>query len=213
MTAADDEHALRLAQLLCARLCHELAGPVGALNNGAELLAEDPAMAGEAADLLGHSARAASVRLRYYRAAYGREESAAVPAAAELREVIADFLAAETAAALHIDLDWPAAGLAMPEDRGLIRLLLNLVVLGREALPRGGTLTPGLHADGPAVAVAGPGAGLGAEAAAQATGTAGEPPGPREAQAAWTAVLARHAGRILLLETGTDRLTVRAVPA
>ena len=31
---------LDLAALVSARLCHDLAGPVGAVNNGAELLAE-----------------------------------------------------------------------------------------------------------------------------------------------------------------------------
>ena len=29
---------LKLAELLCARLCHDLAGPVGAVATGAELL-------------------------------------------------------------------------------------------------------------------------------------------------------------------------------
>ena len=32
---------LQLAPLLCARLCHDLAGPFGAVNNGAELLKDD----------------------------------------------------------------------------------------------------------------------------------------------------------------------------
>ena len=34
------------AGMLCARLCHDLVGPVGALGNGLELLAldQDPAM-------------------------------------------------------------------------------------------------------------------------------------------------------------------------
>jgi len=32
---------LQLAPLLCARLCHDLAGPFGAVNNGAELLNDD----------------------------------------------------------------------------------------------------------------------------------------------------------------------------
>ncbi|MDP6474208.1 MAG: hypothetical protein QF449_10455 [Alphaproteobacteria bacterium] len=31
---------LDFAALLCARLCHDMAGPVGAVNNGAELLSE-----------------------------------------------------------------------------------------------------------------------------------------------------------------------------
>ena len=32
---------LQLAPLLCARLCHDWAGPFGAVNNGAELLNDD----------------------------------------------------------------------------------------------------------------------------------------------------------------------------
>ena len=44
---ADDD--LILAELLCARLVHDLSGPVGAVANGAELLedAGPPATAGE----------------------------------------------------------------------------------------------------------------------------------------------------------------------
>jgi len=31
----------RLAEMLCTRLCHDLTGPIGAVNNGAEFLSED----------------------------------------------------------------------------------------------------------------------------------------------------------------------------
>lgn len=31
---------LRLAELLTTRLCHDLSGPIGAVNNGAEFLGE-----------------------------------------------------------------------------------------------------------------------------------------------------------------------------
>ena len=32
---------LRMAELLCTRLCHDLTGPIGAVNNGAEFLSEE----------------------------------------------------------------------------------------------------------------------------------------------------------------------------
>ena len=51
------------ASLLCSRLCHDLLSPVGALNNGIELLADehDPEMRARCLDLLGESARASRV--------------------------------------------------------------------------------------------------------------------------------------------------------
>ena len=38
--------SIEFASLLCSRLCHDLLSPVGALNNGLELMADetDPAM-------------------------------------------------------------------------------------------------------------------------------------------------------------------------
>jgi histidine phosphotransferase ChpT len=32
---------LRMAEMLCTRLCHDLTGPIGAVNNGAEFLSEE----------------------------------------------------------------------------------------------------------------------------------------------------------------------------
>src|SRR5205085_6063170 len=86
---------MRVLQLLTARLCHELSGPLAAINNGAELLAEEepacgaaPATGflGEAAGLIVDSARRAGNRLRFYRFAYGSGHGAAIagPAPPEL---------------------------------------------------------------------------------------------------------------------------------
>ena len=54
------------ASLLCSRLCHDLLSPVGALNNGLELLADetDPAMRERVMQLLADSARASPDRSR-----------------------------------------------------------------------------------------------------------------------------------------------------
>src|SRR4051812_1881053 len=62
-----------LASLLCSRLCHDLMSPVGALNNGIELLADedDPEMREKCLELLEDSARASANKLKFFRLAFG----------------------------------------------------------------------------------------------------------------------------------------------
>ena len=50
---------LRVLELLCARFCHEMVSPVGAVSNGVELLDEDdPDFVREAMGLIGQSPNA-----------------------------------------------------------------------------------------------------------------------------------------------------------
>src|SRR5581483_10965798 len=63
---------LRVAELLAARICHDLISPITAIANGAELLGEDdPDFAREAVALVGQSARNANARLQFFRFAFG----------------------------------------------------------------------------------------------------------------------------------------------
>src|ERR1043165_5741904 len=66
-------NAVALASLLCSRLCHDLMSPVGALNNGIELLADehDPGMRDKCLELLADSARASANKLKFFRLAFG----------------------------------------------------------------------------------------------------------------------------------------------
>src|SRR5690242_17482340 len=66
-------NAVDLASLLCSRLCHDLMSPVGALNNGIELLADetDPEMREKCLELLADSARATANKLKFLRLAFG----------------------------------------------------------------------------------------------------------------------------------------------
>src|SRR5690242_18339954 len=74
---------MRVVELLNSRLCHELVSPVGAINNGVELLGEeDPDFVRDAIQLIGQSARKASQRLQFYRFAYGTNVSASAGASA-----------------------------------------------------------------------------------------------------------------------------------
>jgi len=63
---------LRITELLAARLCHELIGPITAAGTGVELLLErDQNLAPDALALVAESTRRASSRLQFYRFAYG----------------------------------------------------------------------------------------------------------------------------------------------
>ena len=56
----------RLAEMLCTRLCHDLTGPIGAVNNGAEFLSEEGFdMQNEAMQLILTSAHEAVNRLQF----------------------------------------------------------------------------------------------------------------------------------------------------
>jgi histidine phosphotransferase ChpT len=128
------------ASLLCSRLCHDLLSPVGALNNGIELLADetDPAMRDQCMGLLADSARTTAGKLKFFRLAFGA--GGGFGEAIALHEVkIA--LEGMFPPGGRLELMWLVDGDALPKPAA--KLLLNLCLLTGEALPRGGTLAIG----------------------------------------------------------------------
>ncbi len=132
--------ALDLASLLCSRLCHDLMSPVGALNNGIELLADetDPDMREKCLELLEDSARATANKLKFFRLAFGSgggfgEEIDTREAQAALEGLFGSER--------RVDLGWVVEDEKLP--KGAIRLLLNLAMLAGDALVRGGHLDVG----------------------------------------------------------------------
>ena len=122
---------LRVLELLCARFCHELVSPVGAIGNGVELLDEDdPEFVREAIALIGQSARTASRRLQFYRFAYGTAPAASNVTA---RELLMAFLEGGKVAA-----DWEPSVSSLSLEWQ--RLACNLAVIAAETLPRGGRI-------------------------------------------------------------------------
>jgi histidine phosphotransferase ChpT len=138
---------LRAVELLASRLCHDLVSPVGAVNNGVELLTEMGPDA-EAMKLVGQSAQTAAKRLRFQRAAYGASGAELTPA--ELRD-IANGLLEER----HVSFQWEGE---TPFGTGGRKLLLNMIAMGAEALPRGGCLQATSNGAGIAVVADGAGA-------------------------------------------------------
>jgi histidine phosphotransferase ChpT len=133
-------NAVDLASLLCSRLCHDLMSPVGALNNGIELLADetDPDMRERCLELLSESARASANKLKFFRLAFGAgggfgEAIDTSEAEAALRGVFGPER--------RIELGWMVSGGKLP--KGAVKLLLNLALLAGDALVRGGRLDVG----------------------------------------------------------------------
>lgn len=128
------------ASLLCSRLCHDLLSPIGALNNGLELLADetDPAMRARCMELLADSARVSASKLKFFRLAFGAaggfgEEVATREARAAIEGLIGDNK--------RIELDWVVEVPTMP--KAAIKVLLNLVLIASESLVRGGRMEIG----------------------------------------------------------------------
>ncbi|HTI85648.1 MAG TPA: histidine phosphotransferase family protein, partial [Alphaproteobacteria bacterium] len=129
----------RLLELICARLCHDLVGPISAIGNGVELVTEfGEDMRGEALALIAQSASEAARRLQFFRVAFGSaagSDGNSVP----LREVRTRALALPLGG--RVSVDWPeAAGQAPELTRPALKLLLSLFLIAVDATAGNGTV-------------------------------------------------------------------------
>jgi len=186
---------LRLAELLASRLCHDVVGPIGAVNNGMELLNEGELdMADDALKLVGQSAQQASDLLQYYRMAYGLAGHRQGGDLKPMHDLAVRFFGHQKSS-----LDWSASAMptGLPDSAG--KLILNMLVLGAEALPRGGTVGVLLADDGGAseITVVAVGADAGLREESQAgliDGVEAQDLTPRSVHAYFTRALARREG-------------------
>ena len=130
--------ALDLAALLCSRVCHDLISPAGAIVNGLEVLEEkdsDDETKTFALDLIKRSARTASARLQFCRLAFG----AAGSANAQIDLGNAQAMARGFIEDDKTKLTWNLPHALLPKNR--VKLLLNMLIIAGQTIPRGGTLT------------------------------------------------------------------------
>jgi len=125
--------------------------PVGALNNGIELLADetDPEMREKCLELLADSARASANKLKFFRLAFG--------AAGGFGEEVDTHEAEGALEGLfgperRIELGWVVADDKLPKVA--VKVLLNLALIAGDALVRGGRLDVGAERSGDAVELA-----------------------------------------------------------
>lgn len=127
------DHALthRLADALCARICHDLAGPLGTLMGMLDLAATDASARGEALPLANETAIVMGRRLQLMRAAWAGDCGA-----------LTNRALAGLATGLPPRVRAELTGLDGGEyPAPLARVLVNMLLLGAEALPRGGTVS------------------------------------------------------------------------
>jgi histidine phosphotransferase ChpT len=129
--------ALDLAALLCSRVCHDLISPVGAINNGLEVLeeAKDEETKTFALALIKKSARQGSAKLQFCRLAFGAAGSAAAQIdLGDAESVARGFLEDD-----KTKITWTLPRVLLPKNR--VKLLLNMLLIAGQTIPRGGTLT------------------------------------------------------------------------
>ncbi len=134
------ENQIDIAALLCSKLCHDLLSPVGAITNGLELLADetDPQMRERCFELLTDSATTSANKLKYYRLAFGAAggygDLVDTGEAKQLVQSLADDKG-------RIELTWVVSPDQLPKRA--VKILLNLALIAKEALVRGGKLDIG----------------------------------------------------------------------
>ncbi|WP_051231677.1 histidine phosphotransferase ChpT [Kaistia adipata] len=136
MTNEIELEALDLAALLCSRVCHDIISPVGAINNGLEVLDEENGeeMKAFAFDLIRKSARQASAKLQFARLAFGAAGSAGAEIdIGDAEKVARGYMEGEKAS-----FEWTAPRALMPKNQ--VKLILNLVLMAVAAVPRGGLI-------------------------------------------------------------------------
>ena len=127
---------LELAALISSKICHDLIGPVGNINNGLEILdeEEDPQSRTYALDVIRNVTETASARLQFARFAYGATDAAG----ARIDLATCEDLSRGLIGKGKHKLDWHGLKGQIAKDKA--KLLLNLVAAAPTAIPRGGVI-------------------------------------------------------------------------
>jgi histidine phosphotransferase ChpT len=137
MSALIALEGLDLAALLCSRVCHDLISPVGAIMNGLEVMEEDKDDAETktfALDLIKKSARTAAAKLQFCRLAFGAAGSAGAQIDSGDAEKVTRGLIEDD----KTKIAWNLPRVLLPKNR--VKLLLNMVLIAGQTIPRGGTI-------------------------------------------------------------------------
>lgn len=132
---------LTLSELLAVKICHDLAGPLGAINNGTELLKDgSDDIYDRSLDLVEGSAKDAVARLMFFRQAYGMVNAEQEVSVLSLQELVNNMYASS-----QVHVTWPKefAGSGIPQSVSALagKLALNLIMLVAGTLIHGGTIS------------------------------------------------------------------------
>ena len=211
MSVAIAIDALDLAALLCSRVCHDLISPVGAIVNGLEVHEEDndEETKAFAMELIRKSAKTASARLQFCRLAFG----AAGSAGAQIDLADAETMGRGFIEDDKVKLAWNLPRALLPKNR--VKLLLNMLIIAGQTIPRGGAMTVEPVGTGESMAFRITTSGAHARVPQAIPGLlAGQPAGEaidaHAIQPFYTGLLARSCGLTVTLAAEGDAIVVRA---
>ncbi|MEP4198031.1 MAG: histidine phosphotransferase family protein [Aliishimia sp.] len=121
-----------IAALIGSRICHDLISPIGAINNGLELLEMAGGTSGPELELISDSVNNASARIRFFRIAFGAASGQPV-SVQEVRSVLKDMTAGS-----KLSLTWVSD---TPQPREMVRLALLAEQCLESSMPYGGQIT------------------------------------------------------------------------
>lgn len=120
----------RVLELIASRICHDLVSPVGAVNNGVELMQELGEDAGaEAVKLIADSAQNASIRLKAFRLCYGAAGTDKNVGFKEIKDAFTDLI---KSGRVQIEFEQDIGVKFSMPPRGFFKCLLNLLILAEE---------------------------------------------------------------------------------
>jgi histidine phosphotransferase ChpT len=203
--------ALDLAALLCSRVCHDLISPVGAIVNGLEVMEDgkDEETKTFALDLIKKSIKTASARLQFCRIAFGAAGSAGAQIdLGDAESVARGFLEDE-----KTKLAWNVPRVLLAKNR--VKLLLNMLVIAGQTIPRGGSLTVDAVGSGETMSFKVTAAGTNAKISAAtpdllAGGSHGGSVDAHAIQPYYTGLLARQCGLAVSIAMDGDAVVVTA---
>lgn len=126
-----DQSSVNLSALIGSRICHDLISPIGAINNGLELLDMSGDSKGPEMDLIQESVGNASARIRYFRVAFGAAGEQTM-GRAEITGILKDVM---NGARLNV-----AWGPMDAQPRSHVRLSFLALLCVETAMPYGGRI-------------------------------------------------------------------------
>ncbi len=122
---------VNLSALIGSRICHDLISPIGAINNGLELLDMSGGQSGPEMELIQESVGNASARIRYFRVAFGAAGDQTM-GRSEITSILADVMHGA-----RLDVAW---GPMDAQPRSFVRLAFLALLCVEAAMPYGGRI-------------------------------------------------------------------------
>ena len=188
-----------LAALVGSRICHDLISPVGAINNGLELLGMSNSLEGPELELISDSVNNANARIRFFRVAFGAAGEQ------DLGRVEVVSVLSDVSKGGRIKYNWSSEA-AAPRREVRMAFLAGLCL--ESALPYGGTVQILRSGDSWTIVGEGRKINLNEPLWAGLTGPQEAEITPALVQFALIVEAAREAGRTLAYEAGMEKLSI-----